>query len=256
MRGDASVGPDRDVEATEERAHRARLDDDDLAFEDRALSALVGVTREDDVELRDLAGDPPGNGQTGVGHGDHEVRALACLQRDHELAQAAHARRIEADHLSRRLALGGRWIRDADESNAHAGALEHDRGREEPLATGLVVEVVGDHLAAHATHQVAKAVGAIDDLPVAGDADIDAEGVEGLENCLALGPRGRARPLERVAAVDDERVLCGSALPVDGRSQARVPAHALEFWGLTGHELGVRLELRVSVRHVQEDDVT
>ena len=144
---DATLVADGDVEAPEERAHRSGLDHDDFAFEDRALGALVRVTRKDHVELRDLARNLPRHREPSVRDRNDEIGALRRSERFHEVAQAVHPRRIEPHHFVRRLPLRRRGIGDSDEGDANAVLFERHLGREETLPGLGVVEVVRGDLA-------------------------------------------------------------------------------------------------------------
>ena len=152
VRDDAAVRADCDVEPPQAQAHRTRLHHDDLALEDRLFGALVRMAGEDDVELRDLAGDRARYGDARVGDGDDQIGALADARVLHELAEALHARRVEADHFLGRLPQRRRGIGDADKRDAHAVSLDRDLGREEALPGRRVVEVVGRDVAAHRGH--------------------------------------------------------------------------------------------------------
>src|SRR5580704_19213882 len=98
--------------------------------------------------------------------------------------------------MGRRLAPARTDIGDADERHLDALALQDHGGPEHPLAAGLVVEVVADHRTVEAGHGRSESLRAVGGFPVAGNESVAAEGVEGFENDLALGPGRRARTLE------------------------------------------------------------
>ena len=188
------------------------------AFEDRLGGPLVRVAGEHDVELRNVARELAGDGEAGVGEGDDDIGLLARANLFDVVAEALHAARVHAAEIGRRLAAAGADVGDAENDRLHALPVDRHRGGKEALAALDVVEVVADDRAVEPRHGPLEDFGAVGRLPIAGNEDVEAEGLERLKDRFALRPRGRPRALEIVAAVDDEaRAPAVGALLVDSR---------------------------------------
>ena len=117
------------------------------------------------------------------------------------------------------------------------------------------MKVIADHRAAEACHGLLEPLRAVGRFPVARHEGIAAEGVEGVENDFAFGPRRRPGALEFVAAVEQEAgAVAVRAFLLDRGLEPGKAAHHLDFGARSGNIFRMGLELRVGIGEIQECD--
>ena len=115
------------------------------------------------------------------------------------------------------------------------------------------MKIVANDRTAEPAHGLFETFGAVGRLPIAGSENIDAKGLEGLEDHFAFGPSGGTRTLELVTSVEKKTgTFAVRSLMFDGGLEAGVAAHHLDFRIRSRQIFGMRFELRMRVGEVQK----
>src|SRR6266540_4124651 len=240
-----------EIEAAQELAMGPGVDHQRPARRDGSRKAVMGVAAEDDVDPAHPAGHLEVGGQAVVAQQHHQVdclvapelvdQPLALRFLDAEGQAGNEALRMRHGHIRKPLADHG----DLDAPRFSDRIRLEDRLVPVQLSAIVADEVALKEAASPAVaEELPHAVHAIREFPMWRE-DLDAELVHGPDHILAARPEGCGRAVERVAAVEEERLPRPlGARALDHGGEVSVAAHAAVACRQRGEvEVGERVGL-------------